>query len=84
MKAVARFKSVIWCMAMAYVDMLARDKNCVKCLLVRQYLFDKTVDAKGMKTNGSKETVLAILTMITKKLTQESLGRQGNRICWRV
>ena len=51
----------------AYVDKLAKDHNGVKYLLVRQDLFDRTVDAKGMKTKSSEETVRAFLTMITKK-----------------
>ena len=67
MKAFARFKSEIWCMDLAYVDKVAKDNNGVKCLLVRQYLFDRTVDTKRMKTKYSKETVRALLTMITKK-----------------
>ena len=49
------------------VDKLANDKNGVKYLLVRQDLFDRTVDAKGMKSKDSKETVRAFLSMITKK-----------------
>ena len=67
MKAFARFKNEIWCMDLAYVDKLAKDNNGVKYLLVRQDLFDRTVDAKGRKTKDSKETVRAYLTMITKK-----------------
>ena len=67
MKAFARFKNEIWCMNLAYVDKLAKDNNGVKYLLVRQDLFDRTVDAKGMKSKDSKETVHAFLTMITKK-----------------
>ena len=67
MKAFARLKNEIWCMYLAYVDKLAKDNNGVKYLLVRQDLFDRTVDAKGMKTKDSKETVCALLTMITKK-----------------
>ena len=67
MKAFARFKNEIWCMDLAHVDKLAKDNNGVKYLLVRQDLFDRTVDAKGMKTKDSKETVRAFLTMITKK-----------------
>ena len=67
MKAFARFKNEILCMDLAYVDKLAKDNNGVKNLLVRQDLFDRTVDAKGMKTKDSKETVRAFLTMITKK-----------------
>ena len=66
-KAFARFKNELWCMDMAYVDKLAKDNNGVKYLLVRQNLFDRTVDAKGMKTKDSNETVGAFLTMITKK-----------------
>ena len=35
MKAIARFKNEIWCMYLAYVDKVAKDKNGVKYLLVR-------------------------------------------------
>ena len=66
MKAFARFKNEIWCMDLACVDKLAKDNNTVKYLLVRQGLFDKTVDAQRMKTKDSKGTVCAFLTMITK------------------
>ena len=51
-------------MDLAYVIKRAKDNNGV---LVRQDLFDRTVDAKGMKTIDSKETVRAFFTMITKK-----------------
>ena len=54
MKAIARFKKEIRCMDLAYVDELAKDNNGVKYLLVRQDLFDRTVDAKRMKTKDSK------------------------------
>ena len=54
-------------MELAYVGELARDNNGVKYLLVRQDLFDRTVDAKGTKTKDSKETVRAFLTMTTEK-----------------
>ena len=67
MKAFARFKNGIWCMDLAYVDKLAKDNNGVKFLVVRQDLFDRTVDAKRMKSKDSKETVCAFLSMITKK-----------------
>ena len=36
-------------------------------MLVRQDMFDRTVDAKGMKTKDSKETVKMFSKMITKK-----------------
>ena len=49
MKEIARFKNENWCMDLAYVDKLAKDNNGLKYLLVRQDLFGRTVDAKGMK-----------------------------------
>ena len=52
-------------MNLANVDKLAKDNNGVKYLRVRQDLFDRTVEAKGMKTKDSKETVPAFLTMFT-------------------
>ena len=54
MKAFVIFKNEILCMNLAYVDKLAKDNNGVKYLLVRQDLFVRTVDAKGMKTKDSK------------------------------
>ena len=74
MKAFARFKNEIWCMDLAYVEKLGKDKNGVKYLLVRHDLFDRTVDAKGMKTKVSKETVRAFLTTITKRKWPKKTG----------
>ena len=54
-------------MDLAYFDKLAKENNSVKYLLVRQDLFDRTVNAKGMKTNDSHETVKAFSSMITKR-----------------
>ena len=54
-------------MELAYVYKLAKDINGVKYLLVRQDLFDRAEDAKGMEIKGSKETGHAILSMNTKK-----------------
>ena len=67
MKAFNHFKEEIRFMDLAYIDKLAKDINGVKYLLVRQDLFDRTVDAKGMKTKDSKETLRTFSTMITKK-----------------
>ena len=67
MRVFARFRNAIWCMDLAYVDKLAKENNGVKCLLVRQDLFDRTVNAKGMKTKDSQETVKAFSSMITKR-----------------
>ena len=65
MRALARFKGEFWCMDLAYVDKLAKDNNGIKYLLVRQDLFDRTVDAKGMKTKDSNET----FETFSKKIT---------------
>ena len=51
----------------AFVDKLAKENKGVKYLLVHQDLFDRTVDAKGMKTKDSKESVRAFSTMVTEK-----------------
>ena len=59
MRAFARFSNEIWCKDLAYVDKLAKENNGVKYLLFRQDLFDRTVNAKGMKTKDSQETVRA-------------------------
>ena len=67
MRAFARFRKEYWWIDLAYVDKLAKENNGVKYLLVRQDLFDRTVNAKGMKTKDSQETVKAFSSMITKK-----------------
>ena len=67
MRTFARFRNEIWCMNLAHVDKLAKENNGVKILLVRQDLFDRTVNAKGMKTKDSQETVKAFSSMITKR-----------------
>ena len=67
MRAFARFKNETWCMDLAFVDKLAKDDNGVKYLLVRHDMFDRTVNAKGMKAKDSKETVKIFSKMITKK-----------------
>ena len=74
MRAFARFRDEIWCMDIAYVDKLAKENNVVKYLLVQQDLFDRTVNAKGMKTKDSQETVKALSSMITKKIDQKRFG----------
>ena len=53
-------------MDLAYVDKLVKKNNGVKYLLVRQDLFDRTVNAKRMKTK-EQETVTAFLSMITER-----------------
>ena len=54
-------------MDLAYVDKLAKENTGVKYSLVRQDLFDRTVNAKGMKTKDSQETVKTFSSMITKR-----------------
>ena len=79
MNAFASFKNIIWCMDLAYVDKLAKDNNGVKCLLVRQDPSDRTVDAKGIKTKSSQETVRAFLTLITKAFETRKCGSTSER-----
>ena len=67
MRAFARFRNEIWCMDLAYVDKFSKENNSVIYLLVRQDLFDRTVNAKGMKTKDSQETVNAFSSTITKR-----------------
>ena len=67
MRAFARFKNETWCMDLAYIDELAKENNGVMYLLVRQDLFDRTVNAKEMKTKDSQETVKAFSSTITKR-----------------
>ena len=42
-------------MNFAYVDKLAKENNGVKILLVRQDLFDRTLNAKRLKTKDSQK-----------------------------
>ena len=65
MRAFARFKNELWCKDLAYVDKLAKENNGVKYLLVHQDLFDRTVNAKGMKIKDSQETVKTVSSIIT-------------------
>ena len=74
MRVFARFRNEIWCMDLAYVEKLAKEKNGVKYLLVRQDLFDRTVNAKGMKRKDSRETVKAFSSMITKRNQPKKFG----------
>ena len=73
-RAFPRFKNEIWCMDLAYVDKLSKDNNSVNYLLVRQDLFDRTVDPNGMKTKDSKETVKTFSKRIKKKTDQRKIG----------
>ena len=66
-RAFARFRKEIWCMDLTYVDKLVKENNGVKCLLVRQDLFHRTINAEGTKRKVSQETVKAVSSMITKR-----------------
>ena len=67
MRAFAKFRNEISCIHLAYVDEVAKKNNGLKYFLVRQDLFDRTINAKGLKTKDSQETVKAFSSMITKK-----------------
>ena len=49
------------------LDKLEIENNGEKYLLVRQNLFDRTVNAKGTETKGSQETVKSFSTTSTKR-----------------
>ena len=69
-------------MDLAYVDELAKDNNGVNYLLVRQELFDGTVDAKGMNKKRFQSNASGIFDYDYKEeVTQENLGVQVNGIC---
>ena len=55
MRAFARIRNGNWCMDFNYVDKSAKENNGVEYLLVRQALSDRTVNAKGLKTNDSQK-----------------------------
>ena len=55
MKASVRIRNETWCMDLAYVDKLAKKNNDVKYLIVRQDLFDRTVNAKKRKQKNPKK-----------------------------
>ena len=61
-------------MDLAYVDKLAKENNGEKYLLVHQDLFDRTVNAKGMKTKDSRETLKAFSSLITKRNRPKKFG----------
>ena len=50
-----------------------KKNNGVEYLVVRQDLFDRTVNARGMKTKDSQETVKAFSSMTTKKNRPEKV-----------
>ena len=72
MRAFAKFKDENWCMDLAYVKKVAGDNNGVKFLLFRQDLFDRTVDAKEIKTKDSKETIETFSKTVIKKKTKKN------------
>ena len=67
MNPLVTFKNDIWCIDLTAYDELAQNNIDIGYLLVRQKLFVKTIDAKGMKTKFSSENFRAVFTMITKK-----------------
>ena len=73
MKAFARFENEIWGMDVASVDKLPKENISLQLLLIRQKLSDRTLNAKGMKTKNSQETVREFSTMITSKIRHNKM-----------
>ena len=62
-------------MDIAFIVKLAIENNGVKCLQVRQDLFERILYAKGTKTKDSEEIVPALPIVITKKQSsQKEIG----------
>ena len=55
MKVFARFKNETWCKDIAYLGKLPKEIKGVKYLLVRQDLFETTVDGNGMKQKNPQK-----------------------------
>ena len=73
MRAFARYKNESWCMDLAYVDKLAKNNRGIKHLLVRQDVFDKTIDVRGLKTKDANEALTVFAQMITKRKRPQSI-----------
>ena len=74
MRAYATSRNENWCIDLPYVDTFAKENNVVKYLLVRQDLFDRNVNAKGMKTKDSQEIGNGFSSIITKKNRPKKIG----------
>ena len=75
MKTFAGFENANCCMDLTLVDEITKVNKEVKFLLVRQDLFEKIKDAKGMRIKETKEykdTVRENPNIITKKSTQKN------------
>ena len=60
-------------MDLAFVDKLAKYNNGVIKFRVHQDVFDRMVDAKGIKTKDSKVTVKTFSKTITKKKSTKKI-----------
>ena len=75
MRVFARFRNEIWCMDLAYVDKLAKENNGVKYLLVRQDLFDRSVNVRSCKDCIRKVLLLTVLYATWQKLADYQCQR---------
>ena len=73
MRAFARYKNEIWCKDLAFVDKLAKDNGRIRYLLVRQDVFHKMINVRGLKTKDSKEALRAFAQMITKRKRPQTI-----------
>ena len=73
-KAFIGFENETCRMDLAGVNKLARNKNGVNYLLVHPDLFDRPIDAKGMETKDSKETVCAFWLRLQKRIDPKKFG----------
>ena len=61
-------------MDLAYVDKLDKENNSVKYPLVRQDLFDRSIDAKGMKTKDPRNLFVHFRLRLQKRIDPKKIG----------
>ena len=71
-------------MDLAYVNKLAKDNNGVTFLLVRQDLFDGTVEAERMKTKQSNKTLCFSLMITEKNRPKKAWVNKGTEIAGEI
>ena len=74
MLAPVKFKKEVLCMNLAHVVEMAKQNNSVKHLQVRQQLFDRNANTKGVKTQIFRETFAAVLNMNEKEPAEQKIS----------
>ena len=84
MKVIARSRNETWCINLAFVDKLSTHSNGVFYLFVGHFRFDRTHNAKWIKTKSSKETDVFLKVGTKKNRPQKGSGGSRYRVSGRV